>query len=78
MGDKFEVSASTACDKIHTVGNDGNLFGLVPVREHGFRVLPLELVPVSGRGAQISARAPAKGMFRLIRGLTYTYYLICF
>ena len=61
MSDKFEVSVSTACEKVNTVGTDENLFRLVP--GHGARVLPLELVPVPGHGAQIkiSARAPTKG-----------------
>ena len=33
----------------------------MPVLGHGARVLPLDLVPVPGHGAQISARAPTKG-----------------
>ena len=43
------------------MGTDENLFRLVPVLRHGARVLPLELVPVPGHGAQISARIPAYG-----------------
>ena len=36
------------------------LFRLVPAPVYGARVLPLELVPVPGPGAQISAGAPRK------------------
>ena len=55
---KFGVVASTAYEKVNTKGTGENLFRLVPL--HGARVLPLELVPVPGHGAQISARAPTK------------------
>ena len=44
----------------NTNGTEENLFRLVPVPRHCARVLPLELVPVPGHGAQISVRAPAK------------------
>ena len=43
------------------MGTDESLFRLVAVPGHGARVLPLELVPMSGHSAQISARAPTKG-----------------
>ena len=43
------------------MGTDENLFRLLPVLEHGARVLPLESEPVPGYGAQISARSPTKG-----------------
>ena len=56
IGDKFGVSASTACKKVNAAGTDENLFRLVPVLGQGARVQPLELVP-----AQISARVPTKG-----------------
>ena len=46
IGDKFGVSASTACKKVNAAGTDENLFRLVPVPGHGARVLPLELVRV--------------------------------
>ena len=39
---------------------DENLFRLVPVLGYGARVLPLELVPVPGHGAQIGVRVPTK------------------
>ena len=45
--------------KVNTVGTDENLFRLVP--GHSAQVLPLELVPVLGHGAQISGQAPTKG-----------------
>ena len=61
MGDKFGVSASTAFEKVNTVGTDENLFRLVPVPWHGAHVLTLELVPMPGHDAQINARAPTKG-----------------
>ena len=57
IGDKFGVSASTACETVNTVGTDKNLFGLVHVPGHGARVLPLELVPLPGHGV----RVPIKG-----------------
>ena len=44
----------------NTTGTEENLFRLVPVPRHCARVLPLELVPVPGHGAQITARTPAK------------------
>ena len=50
IGDKFGVSASTACKKVNTEGTDENLFRLVPMPGHGARVLPLELMPVPGHG----------------------------
>ena len=34
MGDKFGVSASSACEKVNTAGTDENLFRLVPVPGH--------------------------------------------
>ena len=52
---------SVACEKVNAVGTDENLFRLVPVPRQGARVLPLELVPVPGYGAQICVRAPTKG-----------------
>ena len=55
MGDKFRVGASTACEKVNILDTGENLFRLCA------RVLPLELVPVPGHGAQICARAPTKG-----------------
>ena len=62
IGDKFGVTASTACsEKVNTAGTDENLLTLVTVPKHGARILPLELVPMPGYGAQISAREPTKG-----------------
>ena len=61
---EFGVVASTAYEKVNTTGTDENLFRLVPMPEHGVRVLPLELVPVPRHGAQISARAPTEGYFQ--------------
>ena len=58
---KLGVVGSTAYVEVNTTGTDENLFRLVPVLGHSVRVLPLELVPVPGHGAQISARAPMKG-----------------
>ena len=58
---KFGVVASTAYKKVNTMGTDENLFRLVLMPGHGARVLPLELVLVSGQGARVSARAPTKG-----------------
>ena len=58
--------ASTAYDKVNTTGTDEILFRLVPVLGHGARVLPLELLPVPGHSAQISARHQQKAMFRLV------------
>ena len=40
------------------MGTDKILFTPVPVPRNGARVLPLEVVPVPGHGAQIFARAP--------------------
>ena len=42
------------------MGTDKILFRPVPVFRNGARVLPLEVVPVPGHGAQIVARAPTK------------------
>ena len=42
------------------MGTDKILFAPVPVPRNGARVLPLEVVPVPGHGAQIFARAPTK------------------
>ena len=42
------------------MGTDKMLFTPVPVPRNGARVLPLEVVPVPGHGAQIFARAPIK------------------
>ena len=53
LAKKFGVSASTAFEKVNTVGTDENLFRLVSVPGHGARVLPLELVPVPGHGARV-------------------------
>ena len=39
---------------------DKILFTPVPVPRNGAQVLPLEVVPVRGHGAQIFARAPTK------------------
>ena len=39
---------------------DKILFTPVPVPRNGARVLPLEVVPVPGHGAQIFARTPTK------------------
>ena len=39
MGDKYGVSASTACEKVNTAGTDENLFRLVPAPGKGSRVL---------------------------------------
>ena len=58
---KFGVVASSAYERANTMGTDENLFRLLPVPRNGARLLPLELVPVPGHGAQISARASAKG-----------------
>ena len=59
--DKFGVTASTVCEKVNTSsGNGENLFRLVPAPELCVRVLPLELVPMAGHGAQICAREPTK------------------
>ena len=42
IGDKFGVSASTACEKVNTADTDENLFSqIVPLPEHGARVLTL-------------------------------------
>ena len=41
---KFGVVASTAYEKVSTMGTDENLLRLVPVPGHGARVLPLRLV----------------------------------
>ena len=43
------------------MGTEKNLFRILSLPGHGAQVLPLELVPMSGHGAQISARAPTKG-----------------
>ena len=40
------------------MGTDKILFTPVPVPRSSARVLPLEVVPVPGHGAQIFARAP--------------------
>ena len=40
----------------------------------GARVLPLELVPVPGHGAQICARAPTKGFVQTERGHSCPYW----
>lgn len=53
---EFGISASTACQKKNTAGNDEKLFTLVPVPGHGARVLPLELAPVPWHGAQIRGK----------------------
>ena len=58
IGDKFDVSASSASEKLNTVGTDKNLFRLVgirlvPVPGYSARVLPLELVPVPGYNARV-------------------------
>ena len=42
------------------MGHEKILFTPVPVPRNGARVLPLEVVPVPGHGAQIFARAPTK------------------
>ena len=42
------------------MGTDKILFTQVPVPRNGARVLPLEVVPMPGHGAQIFARAPTK------------------
>ena len=42
------------------MGTDKILFTPVPVPRNGARVLPLEVVPVPGHGAQLFARAPTK------------------
>ena len=42
------------------MGTDKILFRPVPVPRNSARVLPLEVVPVPGHGAQIFARAPTK------------------
>ena len=47
---KFGVVASTVYEKVNTTSTDENLFRLV-----------LELVPVPGHGAQISAWEPTTG-----------------
>ena len=39
---------------------------------HGARALPLEIVPVPGKGAEICARAPTKSYVQTERGLTLT------
>ena len=41
IGDKFGVSASTACEKVNTLGTDENLFRLVPVSVHGAQICPM-------------------------------------
>ena len=46
IGDEFGVGSSTACKKANTEGTDENLF---------------RLVPVTGHGAQLCARAATKG-----------------
>ena len=46
---------------INTTGTYKNRFRLVLVLGYGARVLPLELVPEPGHGAQINARATTKG-----------------
>ena len=61
-GDKFRVGASTVCEKVNTAGTDENLFSLVSLLGQGARVLPLELAPALGHGAQICARAPTTGL----------------
>ena len=38
---------------MNTAGTDENLLTLVPVLEHGARVLSLELAPVPGHGARV-------------------------
>ena len=43
------------------MGTEGNLFRLVPVLGQGARVLPLELEPLPGHGAQTCAQVPTKG-----------------
>ena len=53
-------------EKLNTTGSEENLFRLVPVAGRGVRVLPLELVPVPGHSAQISARHQQRAMFRLV------------
>ena len=48
------------------MGTDKILFTPVPVPRNGARVLPLEVVPVPGHGAQIFARAPTISSIRLV------------
>ena len=48
-------------EKVNTADTDENLFRLVPVTGHSTLVLPLELVPMPGHGAQICDGAPTKG-----------------
>ena len=43
------------------MGTDENLFRLVRLPGYGERVLPPDLVPVPGHGAQICAWVPTKG-----------------
>ena len=79
IGNKFEVRTSTAWENVNTAGADENLFILVPVPGHSARALPLKLVPLPGNGAQISARASTKAMFRLVpgnraRALKWTFF----
>ena len=52
---KIGFGSSTVCKKVNTADTDENLFRL-----------PLELVPVPGHAAQISARAPTKGYVQTV------------
>ena len=47
------------------MGTDKILFTPVPVPRNGARVLPLEVVPEPGHGAQIFARAPTKSSVQI-------------
>ena len=60
IGNKFDVGASVASEKVNTSGTDETLFILEP--EHGGRVLPLELalLPVHQQKAVLRlVRAPS-------------------
>ena len=70
IGDKFEVSASTAGEKVNTVGTGVNLFRLVPVIGHSARVLPQKLMPVPRHGAQISGYVQTGARARAEQGLS--------
>ena len=48
------------------MGTDNILFTTVQVQRNSAQVLPLEVVPVPGHGAQIFARAPTKTLVRLV------------
>ena len=49
------------------MGSDKILFTPVPMPRNGARVLPLEVVPVPGHGAQIFAQALTKSSVQTIK-----------